>query len=206
MSPLSAATSPNARRCRTESVRLIPGLEFRFAGYPGLHLLALGLRKWITPETPGEFVAACREAAGFTIMAHPLLADYLLPLEVARGIDAIEVWNASYNLRYLPDPRAIELLHRVQRERPEMVGVAGLDQHDSRNDRGTRVVLTHPKAPDPLVELKAGRFHNRGLTMSFGSRVPMGAVRLGLLRTGRRLLDWADRAQDRMAGWRRGAG
>ena len=56
-------------------------------------------------------------------------------------IDAVEVWNASYNTRYLPDPRAIALLHVVQRTRPAVVGVAGLDQHDAGNDRRTRVVL-----------------------------------------------------------------
>src|SRR5690606_27132580 len=36
--------------------RLIPGLEFRFAGYPGLHLLAFGLARWIEPRTPAEFL------------------------------------------------------------------------------------------------------------------------------------------------------
>jgi hypothetical protein len=36
-----------------------------------------------------------------------------------------------------------------------------LDQHDSNNDRGVRLVLPAPSA-DPLGEVKAGRFMNVG--------------------------------------------
>ena len=42
-------------RASADGVRLIPGLEFRFEGFPGLHLLALGLRAWIEPRTPQNF-------------------------------------------------------------------------------------------------------------------------------------------------------
>src|SRR5215469_5131451 len=38
------------------AVTLIPGLEFRFEGYTGLHLLALGLTRWITPAKPEDFI------------------------------------------------------------------------------------------------------------------------------------------------------
>ncbi|MDQ6828962.1 MAG: PHP domain-containing protein, partial [Gemmatimonadota bacterium] len=93
-----------------DRVRLIPGLEFRFAKHRGLHLLAMGLTRLIAPETPDAFAAEAPDAARFTAMAHPVLARYVLPESVAARIDAIEVWNASYNTRYLPDPRAIALL------------------------------------------------------------------------------------------------
>jgi len=174
-------------RVSTADVRLIPGLEYRFAGYTGLHLLALGLKRWIEPATPGAFAAEAPVAAGFTIMAHPVLPRYELPDQVAAAIDAIEVWNAAYNTRFLPDPRAIRLLERVRRRQPEVVGVAGLDQHDARNDRETRVMLLDPRAADPLGELKAGRFVNIGRTMRFPSRAPFGTAALAgitLLRAG----------------------
>ncbi|HTC25111.1 MAG TPA: hypothetical protein VK688_12150, partial [Gemmatimonadales bacterium] len=76
---------------------------------------------------------------------------------------------------------AVRLLERIRARRPEVVGTAGLDQHDSRNDRGTRVVLLDPAAPDPLVELKAGRFVNRGTTMEFPARQPFGPLGLAAL-------------------------
>ena len=188
-------------RCRAasdESVQLIPGLEFRFAGYTGLHLLALGLSRWIAPDTPGAFIAQAREAARFTIAAHPILAHYRIPEEVRAGIDAIEVWNAAYNTRYLPDPRAIRVLHAIRRDRPEVVGTVGLDQHDARNDRETRVVVP-ASARDPLAELRAGRFTNVGRTMRFDARVELGPARLGALTMARWAFDRVERAQDRLA-------
>ncbi len=132
------------RHCEAVSdarVRIIAGLEYRFNGYSGLHLLALGLSRWIAPRTPADFMVQSRGVTGFTIVAHPVLPNYELPEEVRAGIDAIEVWNASYNTRYLPDPRAIRLLHDIRARRPEVVATAGLDQHDARNDRRTRVLL-----------------------------------------------------------------
>lgn len=187
--------------CRTVSrdgVWLIPGLEFRFAGLAGLHLLALGLTRWITPRSPAEFIALTRDAARLTILAHPVLARYQVPDVVLDGIDAIEVWNASYNTRYLPDPRAIALLHELRATRPEVVGTAGLDQHDSRNDREVRVLVA-ADAPDPLAEIRAGRFSSRGRTMDLDPSVELGPVRLRALTATRWAFDRVERTHERIA-------
>ncbi|MGH7629368.1 MAG: PHP domain-containing protein [Gemmatimonadales bacterium] len=188
----------HCRRASVGGVRLLPGLEFRFEGFPGLHLLVLGLGAWIEPRTPEELVAIVPRASGFSILAHPRLARYRVPDAVAAAIDGIEVWNAAYDTRYLPDPQAIRLLRRLQGKYPRLVGVAGLDQHDAGNDRGTRVVLRTP-GPDPLVELRAGRFDNVGRTMRFGARVDWSRWSLGGLVVVRTLFDVAERTQDRLA-------
>ncbi len=188
----------HCRRASVGGVRLIPGLEFRFEGLPGLHVLALGLEAWIEPHTPEEFVAIVPRVSGFSIVAHPRLARYSVPDAVAAAIDGIEVWNAAYDTRYLPDPQAIRLLQRLQREHPRLVGVAGLDQHDAGNDRETRVLL-RTQGSDPLVELRAGRFDNVGRTMRFGARVDWSRWRLGGLVAVRTLFDVAERTQDRLA-------
>jgi hypothetical protein len=178
--------------------RIIPGLEFRFAGYTGLHLLALGLRRWMRPVTPGEFIAQVRGQAAMTVVAHPGLARYVVPTEVSAGIDAIEVWNGAYNTRYLPDPRAIALLKRLQHRRPEVVATAGLDQHDARNDRQIRVVL-ESASDDPLAELRAGRFRNRGMMLSFRGTMDWSSAAIAALAGARRAFDLVERTQDRWA-------
>jgi PHP domain len=191
-----------ASHCRAASddaVTLLPGLEYRFAGHPGLHLLALGLRRWMAPQTPAEFTAEAPAIAGLTIVAHPLLPRYRVPPEVAAAIDAVEVWNAAYNTRYLPDPRAVRLLETIRVRRPNVVGVAGLDQHDSRNDRETRVVLHRSGAADPLAELRAGRFDNVGRTMRFASRAPFGPTQLAGLSLLRLGLDTVNRVHERLS-------
>jgi hypothetical protein len=198
-----------AAHCRAASdaaVALLPGLEYRFAGHSGLHLLALGLRRWMAPVTPAEFAATAPGITGFTIVAHPLLPRYRIPPEVAAAIDAVEVWNAAYNTRYLPDPRAVRLLETIRLQRPELVGVAGLDQHDSRNDRETRVVLHRSGQADPLAELRAGRFDNVGRTMRFASRAPFGRTRLAALSLLRLGLDGVNSLHERLSRALRGRG
>lgn len=190
-------------RLSDETVRLCPGLEFRFAGFPGLHLLAFGLRQWIAPSTPGEFMECAADVVALTMVAHPLLTRYRIPNEVADGIDSIEVWNAAYNTRYLPDPKAMGLLHRVRKHRPGVVGVAGLDQHDSRNDREVRVILTDSDE-DALTLIRTGRFRNVGRTMSFDPAVTWSGPRLLALRLARLLFDSVERTQEWLATrWRR---
>jgi len=199
--PKYAALQAECAAHSDEAIRLIAGLEFRFAGYPGLHLLALGLTEFISPETPGQFIDQTRGRSRFTVAAHPILFDYTLPPEVAAGIDAIEVWNAGYNTRFLPDPEAIRLLQRVRLTRPEVVGTAGLDQHDARNDRQTRVILTANALSDPLEALRAGQFRNRGRTMSFGPRGEWPAAGLGLLHLARFGFDGIERTQEWVSRW-----
>lgn len=181
-----------------DQVKLIPGLEFRFEGYTGLHLLALGLTRWITPAKPGDFIEQTRGVTALTIAAHPVLFKYHAPDEVLASIDAIEVWNAKYNTRYLPDPMAIRLLHTVRRTRPDVVGTVGLDQHDATNDRKSRVIV-NAAAPDPLAELRAGRFQNRGLNMTFGPEVAWPVYGLPLLQATRFVFDRVERMQERLA-------
>jgi PHP domain len=196
-----------AARCRAVSddrATVIAGLEFRFAGFRGLHLLALGLERWINPRTPGEFAAVAPGVCGLTVVAHPGLAGYRVPPDVVETIDAIEVWNAAYNTRYLPDPRAIDLLRKARETRPAIVGVAGLDQHDAANDRETRVITDG--GTDPLRELRAGHFHNRGKTLGFGPRGEWPAAGLAALRVARRTLDVIERTQERWALARRSTG
>lgn len=188
--------------CRAVSASgpvLIPGLEFRFAGLKGLHLLALGLTRWIEPTTVEEFFGMTRGLAGLTIAAHPILPGYRYPAAVLDAVDAIEVWNASYNTRFLPDPRAIRLLSEIRRARPEVVAVAGLDQHDARNDRETRLEVFDDT--DPLAAIRAGRFRNRGRTMSFNAQAELGAAASAALWTARFVLDRVERVQDRTARW-----
>jgi hypothetical protein len=188
-------------RCRCAELSgpelaIIPGLEFRFEGWKGLHLLAFGLKEWIEPRTPAEFFEQTRDRCSMTMLAHPVLARYRIPDVVLDNIDAIEVWNGTYNTRYLPDPKSIRLVHALNRRRPEVVATAGLDQHDSRNDRELRVVLPAP-SPDPLGELRAGRFENVGRTMRLDSRANLSPARLGTLTVVRGVYDVVERTQDR---------
>lgn len=181
-----------------ERCNMIPGLEFRFAGFRGVHLFAVGLATWMQPKTFEEFFEATSGTHCFTVLAHPVLCHHVVPQIVLDRIDAIEIWNTNYNTRYLADPRAISLYHRLRAERPDVVATVGLDQHDSRNDRGVRILLDADDARDPVAALKAGRFTTTGRNASFDSRASIGASDLRKLRVKRALLDVTNRAHDRV--------
>ena len=182
------------RAVSDDAVQIIPGLEFRFTGHRGLHLLACGLDQWVQPQTLEDFGASVANAARLTILAHPILTGYRVPTGICHCINAVEVWNASYNTRYLPDPHAMALLHGVQRSRPAVVGIAGLDQHDASNDRRTRVVLNNARdLVDPLVAIREGRFTNSGQTMSFAASADLPPTVLTALMAARAVFDRVER-------------
>lgn len=181
----------------TSQIAVIPGLEFRFAGLKGVHLLALGLRDWIEPKTPDEFFEATKGNAILTVLAHPVLARYKIPQVVYDRIDAIEVWNGNYNTRHLPDPRSMQIVQTLRQTRPELVATVGLDQHDSSNDRELRLVLPAP-TDDPLGEIKAGRHFNMGRTMRIDAHVSVPAAAMRKLTIRRRLFDIVEGMHERI--------
>jgi hypothetical protein len=90
-----------------------------------------------------------------------------------------------------------------------VVGIAGLDQHDSSNDRETRVVLHRPDLVDPLAALRAGPSSNRGRSLAFGARPDWGSGRLGARSGVRGVSDRLERVQDgaaRRVSWSRPRG
>lgn len=178
------------------NVKIIPGLEFRFAGLKGMHIFALDLKEWIDPKTPQEFFEQTRENATLTVLAHPVLPKYSIPDVVLTHVDAIEVWNAGYNTRYLPDPKAIDLYKKVSSVRDSIVATVGLDQHDSTNDRELRIALPSV-TDDPIAAIKRGQFKNVGKTMSFDSRAEFSKSALRALKVARFGLDLVERAQER---------
>ena len=178
--------------------RFIPGLEFRFAGFRGVHLFAVGLREWIEPRTFEEFFAATRDRHCFTVLAHPVLCRHDVPPIVLENIQGIEIWNTNYNTRYLADPRAIALFHEVHALRPDVVATVGLDQHDSSNDRGVRTLIAGNDFANPVSALTAGRFATLGRNATFDSRASLSDGALSRMRVRRAALDSVNRVHDRI--------
>lgn len=189
------------RHCAAVSdsaVQLIPGLEFRFATHRGVHLLALGLRHWIEPQTIEEFFAQTRRNARLTVFAHPILARYAPPEIVLKNIDAIEVWNTRYNTAHLPDFAAVRLLHTLLKRRATVIGTVGLDLHSLDDDSAIRLVVD-AAAEDPLVELRHGRFMNIGRTIRFSPTVQIAPTRLFFLRVARQTIDAVVRSKQKLS-------
>ncbi len=180
-------------------LRLYPGLEYRFEGFKGLHLLAFDLRRFISPATPSAFLAEAPGACALTVAAHPVLYRHHVPNEVAERIDAVEVWNATYNTRYLPDMEAIAMYLRLHRRRPELRALAGLDQHDASNDRELRVIVQGDPRTSPFDLIRAGSYRNTGRSFTLTPTIDWNTARLGWWRAVRWGFDRVERVQERLA-------
>lgn len=190
-------------QCRLLSGRgflAVPGLEFRLPEMDETHLIVAG---WDDPH-PGEYVPAPEICAGavagrnvnLVVLAHPFKTNPPRPLppEIEAGLDAVEVWNASCDSRYLPDYRAIRIYRDLKSRRPGLVGIGGLDLHDSSGFRGLRIRLRGEcrTAAELVSRLKAGEFENVGAYLSMRSSPDYGRAALALLSVGRHILDAAD--------------
>ncbi len=180
-----------------DALSIIPGLEYKFSGFRGVHVLAIGLTEWINPKSFEEFFHRTESTACFTVLAHPVLCKYRPPQVVLDEIDAIEIWNTRYNTRYLPDPRSISLYHDLHARRPGIVATVGLDQHDSRNDGGVRTLIPADDLAAPISALRAGRFATTGRGSAFDSRASMTPAELRDLRLKRSAFDPLNRLYGR---------
>lgn len=181
-----------------EHLALLAGLEFRFVGHPGFHLLACGLSQWIEPTTPEDFLRLARVHANLLIAAHPVIWRNSYPSSLLKQFDAIEVWNAVYNTRFLPDPGALRLLRSLRREGASTRAIVGLDQHDRTNDRGIRVAISATEV-DPLAAIRGGRYSNIGVSMRFGPHAAWSPLRQIALEFARGVFDVVESLQDRIA-------
>ena len=185
----------DCERLSGSDLYMFPGLEFRFPGFAGVHLLACGLRGYMTPASPEEFIRDAASLCSLTIGAHPLIWRTPCPPAVLASLDSIEVWNAGYNSRYLPDPHAIDMVRMLRAKGAETTAIVGPDQHDRRKDPGLRIHVRVPAA-EALGAIRAGDFVGKGLTMDVPADADLGRMRRATLGASRRVFDAAKTARN----------
>jgi glycosyltransferase involved in cell wall biosynthesis/predicted ATP-grasp superfamily ATP-dependent carboligase/predicted metal-dependent phosphoesterase TrpH len=143
-----------------EDLLLVPGLEFDQKGWH--HILALGITEMLPEFDYPELVRMIHDRGGIAVLAHPGAEDIDQDPEVARQVDAIEVWNAMHDGRYLPNAAALEQYCRARRLGARAVAVAGIDFHYRDNLKNVALYLDLPAGkldwPSVREALRNGRF------------------------------------------------
>jgi hypothetical protein len=189
------------RECDAHSgngIKIIPGLEYAFPQDEGVHLLCVGIREPVREKRIGRAVDEVRRIGGISIVAHPSRNGYRIPEEIVSSIDGIEVWNAAYDSRYLPDTGSLELWMSVRKRNPRVMAYTGQDMHDVRWFREVYLELHRelpPQEADLIKQLREGRFHGVGRYTSVGANASPSPGNLLALRTGRYFLGQADKLQ-----------
>ena len=175
---------------------VVPGLEFNIDKDHEVHLLVVGLEDFVSADGKEEILKKIRkgETTALTVMAHLSRSNHYIPSEYENRINGIEVWNAAYDSRYLPDHKAIRLFADLKKVNKRLIGFGGLDLHDHSGFRELRICLTNscPNSQELLDDLKAGKFKIRGPFMSISSAPSFGVCKLSLLSFCRRALTIAD--------------
>jgi len=186
---------------------VVPGLEFNIDKDHEVHLLVVGLEDFVSADGKEEILKKIRkgETTALTVMAHLSRSNHYIPSEYENRINGIEVWNAAYDSRYLPDHKAIRLFAGLKKVNKRLIGFGGLDLHDHSGFRGLRICLLNScvNATEVLDHLKEGRFIIRGPFVDISSSPNLGFFRIKLLEWGRKLLTVADCFQWQIVSWKK---
>ncbi len=174
----------------------IPGLEFNIDKDHESHLLIAGLDESPWENGPEAILEKVREGkhSALAVMAHLSRSNHYIPPEYEKKIHGIEVWNAAYDSRYLPDHKAVRLFSSLKKVNKRLIGFGGLDLHDHSGFRGLRICLTKTchNSKELLDALKAGKFKIRGPLVKISSSPQFGFLAISLLTLGRKVLVFID--------------
>lgn len=175
---------------------VIPGLEFNIDKDKEVHLLLVGLNG--LPYEKGSEAVLEKVLRGennaLAVVAHLSRSNHYIPKEYENRINGIEIWNAAYDSRYLPDHKAIRLYADLKKVNKQLIGFGGLDLHDLSGFRELRICLTTPchSSKELLDHLKSGKFIIRGPFVSISSMPRFGLYKIFLLSLCRKVLTVAD--------------
>jgi hypothetical protein len=160
-----ARLSDLADQCQALSrsdLLLIPGVEHTCDG--NLHLLAFGMRRFTSERRPIAVAQQVGEAGGIPVLAHPIRYAYSVSEELAPWLAGIEVWNAGYDGRFVPNPWSFRLLETFRRRNPALSAFCGQDIHQTRNFCDVRVVVDEDQLEEQAIlnALRTGRFAIQG--------------------------------------------
>jgi predicted metal-dependent phosphoesterase TrpH len=175
---------------------VVPGLEFNIDREREVHLLVVGLDGLPCENEPEAILKKVREGknSALNVVAHLSRSNHYIPPEYEDKINGIEIWNAAYNSRYLPDQKAMRLFTNLKKKNSQLVGFGGLDLHDRSGFRELKICLTNSchNEKELLDDLKAGKFKIRGQYMSLSSQPTSGFWLMTILGLGRKVLVAAD--------------
>lgn len=186
----------HCRRLTDRDFIVVPGLEFNVDRKREVHILVIGAEALFSAEGPKDIMekVAARASGALVVLAHPSRNGHYLPPYWESRISGMEIWNAAYDSRYLPDHRAINLFHHLTKRNRRLVGFGGLDLHDRSGFRELILSMDQPSGTEAelLLHLRKGRFRIRGPFTGIDSVPDWGFAKMAFLHLGRKVLTAAD--------------
>lgn len=176
-----ASLVQECQRLSTAELLLIPGVEF--ACGPDLHILGLGIQRFTNLLDPVAVARFVRAQGGLAIIAHPGRSHFTIPAGLETHVDGIEVWNARYDGRFVPDVRTIAFWDNLKGRARSLVAVGGQDLHEIRAQCHVKLSVACAVLEQPaiLVAMRSGRLSISNSYFQFHPGIPTGRLQLGLI-------------------------
>lgn len=170
---------------------LIPGLEFE--SREGLHVLGVGLSRFVPGRSVREIISAIHAQGGLAILAHPPRGAERLLAGLEDLPDGLELWNTKYDTRYAPRLHRFALLHRLRTLKRDVWGYCSVDFHWRSQCRTASLLVRAERVASAAVldALRAGRFTcavGRATVQCRGDLSGLQTLSFGLRECGARML------------------
>lgn len=142
----------------SSSLLIIPGIEFTCDNK--LHLIGLGVRHYTDIKNPMDLARFIRQEGKLSIVAHPARYKYQIPSGLGDLIDGIEVWNAGYDGRFVPNSNSLRLWDRLRCSNGDLLAFGGQDLHRISNHIHIEISLFCDSLSEENIfaALKRGKF------------------------------------------------
>jgi hypothetical protein len=193
-------------RVSTSECLVIHGIEFRCG--KDLHLVGVGVGGYTADDDPLRVTDFIHREGGIAVIAHPIRNHYRLPAGLARAVDAIEVWNASYDGRFVPNDRSLALLGELRKSANEsLLAFGAQDLHRIVNHGHVEITVCCDdiSATSIVAALKKGEFTISNPCFRLHSRQDIEPSTLARIRLVRRMYTLGRAMRDtlhrRALGW-----
>ena len=186
------------KNASTENCLIIPGIEFTCEN--NLHILGLGVRQYTSGKDPFQIARFIRQQGGVAVIAHPVRYHYQIPEGLAAVVDGIEVWNAGYDGRFVPNDLSLALLRNLKDHGGGLYAFGGQDLHQIIDHCHVQIAVLSDGAGagEILKSLKEGTFRIVNPYFKLDGRHEVSLLNLTRIAAARRIYEAAKRIRD---GW-----
>jgi len=190
----------DCERVTTSGCLMIPGIEFTCEN--NLHLVGLGVRHYTDTKDPAKVSEFIRQQDGIAVVAHPVRYNYKIPENLADTVHGIEVWNAGYDGRFVPNDCSFNLLKDFRIRNKKLLAFGSQDLHRITDHTYLQLIVScdRLRRDEILGAIREGNFMISNRYFELDPRSEPEGWALTKIKLGRRIYTLAKKIRCRMGG------
>lgn len=193
-----AAYVKECGRVSTPECLIIPGIEFTCDN--NLHLLGFGVKGYTDSKDPVEVAQFIQRSGGVAVVAHPKRYQYQIPPALVPFLNGIEVWNAGYDGRFVPNDCSLKMLQALRSASGPLSAFGGQDFHAMKEHTHIRVSIRaeYLTADAVLKQFREGKFQVSNFCFCIDARSEYGPLKRAGFTLSRKVFEAVKAVRDRV--------